>query len=237
MYMLLNKSHQTETKRSFFRASSLQVGQSDSASICTKKILKLNSHYPFQNSVSKGNTLFVGEGNFSFSLSLTKKIPRNPFRIVSTCFETESQLSDDAYKNAQKLVQLGATVETGVDATCLEEQFGKRKFTRIIFQFPNVASRRSLYGQNPNHILVTRVLKSAHSILTNSGEVIITTVDSPFYEGAFKLNEAAQKSGFQPPEIFDFDPQAFQGYCHQNTADFDSALGTNDTFSTFVFAR
>jgi alkylated DNA repair dioxygenase AlkB len=73
-----------------------------------------------------------------------------------------------------------------VDATRLSDTIGKRHFRTIIFQFPNGASRDPRYGQKPNHVLVARFLKSARNHLKPSGLVIVSTVDSPFYEGAFK---------------------------------------------------
>ena len=54
-------------------------------------------------------------------------------------------------------------------------------------------------------------------------------------EGAFKMDDAAKKAGYQPPEIFDFDPDQYSGYIHQNTDDDESALESHDKFATFVF--
>lgn len=65
--------------------------------------------------------------------------------------------------------------------------------------------------------------------------IVISTVDSPFYEGAFKMDDAAKKAGYQPPEIFDFDPDQYSGYIHQNTDNDESALESHDKFATFVF--
>lgn len=66
--------------------------------------------------------------------------------------------------------------------------------------------------------------------------VVISTVDSPFYEDAFKLNEAARKAGFTEPDIYDFQPSDFAGYTHQNTADEDSAIDDHGSFATFAFS-
>lgn len=140
-----------------------------------------------------------------------------------------------AYQNAQSLIRLGVTVKTKIDATKLEDTFGSRQFDRIIFQFPNVASRSSIYGQNPNHTLITRFLKNAKNHLKAMGEIVISTFDSPFYEGAFKMDDVAKKAGYQPPEIFDFDPDQYSGYIHQNTDNDESALENHDAFTTFVF--
>lgn len=163
--------------------------------------------------------------------------PRVPTSsILATVYEAEEDLTDTAYDNACKLLTLGCSVKTGVDATRLSDTIGKRQFQTIIFQFPNVASRDPRYGQNPNHVLVTRFLKNARSHLKPDGLVIISTVDSPFYEGAFKMNEAARKVGFEAPSIYTFDPKAYSGYTHQNTANEESAADGHTAFATFGFS-
>lgn len=66
--------------------------------------------------------------------------------------------------------------------------------------------------------------------------VVISTVDSPFYEGAFKMDEAARKAGFAAPTIYTFDPKDYPGYTHQNTANEESAADGHTAFATFVFS-
>ncbi|AXX98056.1 class I SAM-dependent methyltransferase [Profundibacter amoris] len=204
-------------------------------SLGTKKIEKRSDHYPFKRNLKNGTTLFVGEGNFSFSLNMARARLVKASQFISTSYESENDLDDLAYQNAQSLISLGVTVKTNVDATKLKDTFGNRRFDRIIFQFPNVASRSSIYGQNPNHTLITRFIKNAKDHLKALGEIVISTVDSPYYEGAFKMDDAAKKAGYQPPEIFDFDPDQYSGYIHQNTDNDESALESHDKFATFVF--
>jgi hypothetical protein len=146
------------------------------------------------------------------------------------------QTVHSGYGNAQKLLKIGCQVKTSVDATQLSDTIGNRRFRTIIFQFPNVASRDPRYGQNPNHVLVTRFLKSAQDHLKSGGLVVISTVDSPFYEGAFKMDEAARKSGFAAPAIYTFAPNDYPGYTHQNTANEESAADGHTAFATFVFS-
>jgi hypothetical protein len=200
-----------------------------------KRLAKRPARYDFAGRMRLGSVLFVGEGNFSFALAMAR-LPRAPTRtFVATAYEAESDLTDAARRNAAHLTQLGATVRTEVDATRLSASFGRRRFRTIVFQFPNVASRAALYGQNPKHVLMTRFLKSSRGHLERGGAVAVSTVDSPFYEGSFKMEEAARKVGLAAPEIYDFNPDAIRGYAHQNTADGDSALDGHDAFATFVF--
>lgn len=134
------------------------------------------------------------------------------------------------------MLKLGAQVKTVVDAACLSKTIGQCRFRTIIFQFPNIASREALCGQNPNHVLVTRFLKSSHAHLKSGGLVVISTVDSPFYEGAFKMDDAANKAGSAGPDIYTFNPKDYPAYSHQNTADEESEINEHTAFATFVFS-
>lgn len=144
-----------------FRGSTLleavqqAVGRSD-LQLSHKKLLKRKGKFDFLARVRLGSVLFVGEGNFSFSLSLAKRKAVPVSSIVATTCEAEDDPTDMAYQNARKLIRLGVQAKTGVDATCLSETIGSRRFATIIFQFPNVMSRDPQCGQNPNHVLVSR---------------------------------------------------------------------------------
>jgi len=71
---------------------------------------------------------------------------------------------------------------------------------------------------------------------TAPAAALLSTVDSPFYEGAFKMDEAARKAGFAAPEIYTFNPKDYPGYTHQNTANEESAADGHTAFATFVFS-
>lgn len=226
--------------RSLAEAVQLAVSgdrRAEAPDLSSKKLLKGRGFYPFGQKAAAGSVLFVGEGNFSFALSLARLRGVEPSSLTVTCYEAEDALGDAAYDNAQKLIRLGTRVRTGMDGTKLSDTFPQKRFRLIIFQFPNVASREALYGQNPNHVMITGFLKSAGDHLTRTGEIVISTVDSPFYEGAFKMHEAAQKAGLSAPVIYNFDPSRFAGYSHQNTENEGSALQNHDTFATFAFSR
>ena len=222
-----------------FRGATLQAAVHQALwypALSVKKLAKVALKFDFTAHMRAGSVLFVGEGNLSFALTISRnpRVPRPS--IVATVYEAEEELTDTAYENAKKLLNLGCSVKTGVDAMRLADSIGKRQFRTIIFQFPNVASRDPSYGQNPNHILVTRFLKNARNHLKPGGLVVISTVDSPFYEGAFKMDEAARKAGFAAPAIYTFDPKDYPGYTHQNTANEESAADGHTTFATFVFS-
>ncbi|RUT34733.1 DUF2431 domain-containing protein [Arsenicitalea aurantiaca] len=185
--------------------------------------------------VSQGRTLFLGDGNLSFSRALAKLKPSAARDFTATTFEPAVRLSPRTLQNASQLARMSAKVLNGIDATRLQAHFGTTKFHAIIFNFPNVASRTPIYGHNPNHILAHKFLRSAAGQLVHGGLVVMTAVDSTFYAGAFGLPAAARFAGFGEPEIHEFKPSRFPGYIHANTLDGRSALTKYRSFGTWVF--
>ncbi len=193
------------------------------------------SKIDFVSEVSGGNTLLVGEGNLSFSLSLVEKASINPRYLTATVFEIEDEVSEYTLFNAKNLLELGTEVIFEVDATDLKTAFGYQKFDNIIFQFPNVGSREPVEGRNPNYILIRDFLKSAKSQLNEDGKVLIITVNSSYYNGVFHFEEAAHKAGFEQPEIYSFDLDDFPEYIHSMANENESAIEDYDSFCTYVF--
>jgi 25S rRNA (uracil2634-N3)-methyltransferase len=200
-------------------------------------LLSKSSGFDFVGSVAAGLTLLVGEGNLSFALSLAKKRRVTPAKLVASTFEKESQLEADAKENTKILRTLGATVLYGVNAEKLSATLGSWKFDTIVFQFPHVGSREPVDGYNPNFILVRNFLKTAAGQLRHGGQVMISAVNSPHYQGAFQFDDAAQIAGFLPPTSYAFDPSNFPGYEHTMTHQSGSALDNHDKFRTWVFKK
>ena len=122
-----------------------------------------------------------------------------------------------------------------IDAAHLDKKFSSQKFNTITFQFPNVGSRESTHGRNPNYILLRKFLRSAAEILALSGKILISIVDSPYYEGAFQFEDATEFAWFETPESYPFDPSEFPGYSHVNTNNDESAIEDYRKFITRVF--
>ncbi|PZP85945.1 MAG: hypothetical protein DI582_04425 [Azospirillum brasilense] len=189
----------------------------------------------FVTAVAGGKSLFVGEGNLSFALSLAKRPKVLPQQMTVTIHESKEDLSDLAHENAKVLTGLGARVLYGIDATKLHAVFSHQLFSTVIFQFPHTGTRDAIRGRTANFVLIKGFLESARQILARRGQVIISTVDNPHYRGSFQFFEAAEKTGFMPPTIHRFDPNAFPGYEHTMTNEEGSALSEHDQFSTWVF--
>lgn len=64
----------------------------------------------FISQIRQGNTLFVGEGNLSFALSIAKTPGITVSDLVATTYEKESDLSEEAQQNVKFLKQSGAFV-------------------------------------------------------------------------------------------------------------------------------
>lgn len=201
-----------------------------------KHIIEVHSEpFYFHQQINKGPTLFVGEGNLSFSLCFAADKRIRAAFITATTYENADGLTDETRKNASILRAKGAAVRHGVDATRLERNFSLSDFSTIIFNFPNAGSRDPEHGHNPNHMLVRNFLISAKNVLSKDGLILISSVDTPHWRGAFQFPLAAEKSGFQEPDVYRFYPSRFPGYAHINTHDNDSAISEHDKFCTWVF--
>lgn len=184
--------------------------------------------------VLNGKTLLVGEGNFSFTASLVFDHNAIPSSITSTIHESSRNISDIARANAKRLSEAGVTVIDSVDATHLDRTFHHQKFDTVIFQFPNAGSREPNRGHNPNYVLVRRFLRSAAEHLRQAGEIIVTIVNSSYYDGRFRMDEAAEYAGIRNFYAIPFSPVDFPSYSHVNTNDDDSALKEHRSFETWI---
>lgn len=85
--------------------------------------------------------LVVGDGNFSFSLSLVQSGKISPADLTTTVLETEEEFQKrygiEAWNRyPQKLVELGVKVVYGIDATCLTK-YGLGVFQQVRWNFPH----------------------------------------------------------------------------------------------------
>ncbi len=197
-------------------------------------INKSKQAFDFVNAVAQGKTLFVGEGNFSFCLSITKQL-RNPYNIVATTNEAQNEFVDLTKKNISLLQQLEVKLFCKTDATQIHKDFAGQTFNNIIFQFPHTGSREPIQGRNPNFVLLRDFLKSAKSLLSYRGKVIVSIVDSPYYQGAFQIEEAGTEAKYKRYTIYKFNPLIFKDYVHTMTNEDESAISKNDDLITIVF--
>ncbi|MEO1200243.1 MAG: Rossmann-like fold-containing protein [Pseudomonadota bacterium] len=209
------------------------------AGLRLKYALSTQSKLDFVRMATTGSSLFVGEGNLSFSLGIARQLETiERARLVASTFESACKWSDETVSNARQLIGLGCTVLDKLDARSIDREFGAEVFDFIGFQFPNVGSRKLKHGRNPNHVLLRRFLKSAANAISRHGAICVTTVNNPYYDGAFSVDDAARWAGLPKPVAYRFDPDDYAGYFHTNTLDQSvSSIGSTEEFVTFVFRK
>ena len=189
-------------------------------------LYKSITKYDFISKIKEDSTLLVGEGNLSFTISLVQKLQLLPSLITST-YEDYSELSECARANAKLLKRAGIKVLHGLDATELHKNF----FDTIIFQFPHSGSREGINGINANYVLVKKFITSASYILKTDGVILITIVDSDFYNNTFRFDELAEELRISQPTKYKFNPKDYPEYEHTMTHQEENGI---DDYSKFI---
>ncbi|XP_021745055.1 heavy metal-associated isoprenylated plant protein 41-like [Chenopodium quinoa] len=122
--------------------------------------------------------LLLGEGDFSFALSLALSFA-SATNILATSLDSYDSLIKKykrAKSNLDSLEKLGASLIHGVDATKmkLHTDLKMRKFDRIVFNFPRAGfhgTEQSLHLINKHKRLVDGFLNNASHMLRSNGEI------------------------------------------------------------------
>lgn len=197
-------------------------------------LYKSITKYDFISKIKEDSTLLVGEGNLSFTISLVQKLQLLPNLIAST-YEDYSELSECARANAKLLKRAGIKVLHGLDATELHQNFYSNAFDTVIFQFPHSGSREGINGINANYVLVKKFITSASYILKTDGVILITIVDSDFYNNTFRFDELAEELRISQPTKYKFNPKDYPEYEHTMTHQDESGIDDYSKFATYEF--
>lgn len=171
--------------------------------------------------------LILGDGNFSFSLSLLKILSSN-FKLVATSLEAQSNVlrRKQAGDNLSKLIQFeNAHVLHEVDCTKLSNYEVLKEisptYDRVIFNFPHIGGKSKIQC---NRILLKDFFVSLveSQLLSDAGEVHLTLChgqggtpgeDSQRgYENSWKAVEMAAEGGFVLDRIEPFNTTDYPEY-------------------------
>ncbi|PIA56162.1 hypothetical protein AQUCO_00700485v1 [Aquilegia coerulea] len=173
---------------------------------------------------SNHQILLVGEGDFSFSLSLA-----NYFGSASNIVSTSRDLHDIVVKmysngksNLENLKKLGAIIIHGVDATKmkLHTDLRARKFDRIIYNFPHAGFHGKEDQVKPilkHRALVKSFFRNASSMLRPDGEVHVNhKTTAPF--NLWGIEELASDHRLGLIERVEFNKEDYPGYNNKRGA-------------------
>lgn len=168
--------------------------------------------------------LLVGEGDFSFSLSLANAFG-SAENMVATSLNSREKLQqfyNSAHETLSKLERLGALVLHGVDVTTMEEHhiIRKMKFHRIVYNFPHAGFR----GQechstviNQHRHLLKMFFKNAKTMVSEIGEIHVTHKEGDPYN-KWELVKQAEECGLLLKESVNFRIEHYPGYVNRRGA-------------------
>lgn len=183
--------------------------------------------------------LFVGEGNFSFACSLAELFPSNAYRMIATCYDSETQVKEkyeDAVQKINTIEDLGGTVLYEIDATKLSslKVFKNQRFDKIVFNFPHVGAGIKDQDRNirSNQVMLKDFFYNAADLLSsrqvfndmNDGEIMVTLKSGNPYD-LWDIKKLAKQSGkLLTKTSFMFNPKLYPGYQHRRTIGFSEGL-------------
>ncbi|XP_050279473.1 uncharacterized protein LOC126720739 isoform X3 [Quercus robur] len=171
-----------------------------------------------KNYSSNHQILLVGEGDFSFSLSLARSFGSASNILASSLdpYDVLIKIYKEAKLNLENLEKLGASLLHGVDATKmkLHSELRWRKFDRIIFNFPHAG----FHGKEDHaHVvkmhrnLVHGFFHNAIGMLRADGEIHVNhKTTAPFCH--WNIMELGLKNWLVLIECVDFKKEDYPGY-------------------------
>ncbi|XP_031491494.1 uncharacterized protein At4g26485-like isoform X1 [Nymphaea colorata] len=164
--------------------------------------------------------LLVGEGDFSFSLSLAKAFG-HASHMVATSLDTPETLNDKyrfAMENVRELRALGCRVGHGIDVKTMTSNvllcLCYLKFDRIVFNFPHAGfeyPEEDVRQIKMHRRLLKGFFLNAKEMLLEDGEIHVThKTSSPFKE--WNLQQKAERRGLVLVERAPFNICDYPGY-------------------------
>ena len=175
--------------------------------------------------------LTVGDGDFSFSLSLARgnKANSKGFSLVATSHESEESVLG-TYKWSSTILEelrtLGATVMHSIDATCLSKESldGGRPFDFVLWNFPCICASysRAADGQTQeleaNKELLHKFFRAVQGVLSPGGQVHVTHKSiEPF--SWWGIEQLGKEAGLEFCGSIVFDRCLYPGYVNRKVKD------------------
>ncbi|CAN7122196.1 unnamed protein product [Brassica rapa subsp. narinosa] len=193
---------------------------------------------------NKQRILLVGEGDFSFSLSLARAFG-SATNLTATSLDTREEIElnyANGKANIEELTKLGCTVIHGFNVHSMRLAPRSERYDRIIFNFPHsgfgFGSEHHRYYIMLHQELVRGFLKSSKKMVKDKdGEIHITHKTAhPFSE--WKIETLAEENGLFLTQEVEFNKWYFPGYSNKK----GSRPRCNSSFpvgksSTFIFKK
>ncbi|KAJ6800090.1 heavy metal-associated isoprenylated plant protein 41-like [Iris pallida] len=165
--------------------------------------------------------LLVGEGDFSFSLSLANAFGSASNMVTTSLdsYDTLLEKYNEAKSNLESLKKMGATVLHEVNAKKLtsHQELEMRKFDRIVFNFPHagfIGSEDNWMVIDVHKELVSDFLKNSIHMLRSHGEVHIShKIGYPYDQ--WNLEEIASNNSLVLIERARFIIEDYPGYSNK----------------------
>ncbi|KAK0055081.1 ferredoxin-fold anticodon-binding domain-containing protein 1 [Biomphalaria pfeifferi] len=198
------------------------------------------------DSPSPGNVLIVGDGDFSFTVSLMKKANLVGPQVTTSTIQTKDAIQQLQLgsENIDFLTEIGVDVLFETDARELHSHpvVRLKDYHRIIFNFP-LADRHNI---KKNRALLEEFFASCHQILVCEGHVFVTLckgqggtpADQPMrsWHDSWQVLAMAANAGFLLNNILTFDISSFPGY-HSTGFRFQDKSFSTDGALTHIFEK
>uniref|UniRef100_A0A8C6WEF4 Ferredoxin-fold anticodon binding domain containing 1 n=1 Tax=Neogobius melanostomus TaxID=47308 RepID=A0A8C6WEF4_9GOBI len=167
--------------------------------------------------------LLIGEGNFSFSASISQSMSGSDTSVIATCLQREDEAlrHEGAATNIQTIRDTGGTVLFNMDCTKLDEctSLKGNLFDLVIFNFPH-CGRKS--GVKKNRELLKNFFLSCVQVLSEDGEIHVslcngqggTPADQPKREwhNSWQVAAMAAEAHLILSDVQPFESEKYQSY-------------------------
>lgn len=177
---------------------------------------------------TSGDHLLIGEGDFGYSHSLSKKqntTYNHMPQLLATEFRDRGALEKDYPdtfpQNMEEVEKSGGYVRFGVDAMAMTKSFHKGShFPIVTSMFPNTGSRNRK-TQGPLTHDVVGGLFSGSAKFQEPGDQLVLTVPQKYSHGkrhsTYGMQKHAPEQGYTLMNKFQFDPLLHPPYEHRMT--------------------